>query len=414
MSEFFTSEFFAGNRERLRQLFTGTAPIVITANGLLQRNGDMAFPFRQDSSFWYLTGVNYPDVILVIDKDKEYFIVPERDYFREAFDGAIHPEELQRISGVQMVVDDTEGWRLLSGRLKRAKHVATLGAAPAYADWHGFYSNPARATLISKLKSYNDDLEVLDLREHLMSLRAIKQAPELAAIQEAIDVTIAGIKYVTTPSRLVKYATENEIEADLSRSFRRAGYHHAFDPIVASGPRACQIHAVANDGVLSADELLMFDVGAEVSNYAADVSRTIALGNPSKRQQAVFKAVLDAQAYAFSLLKPGADYQEYETAMEVMLGEKLRELGLIKSIERDSVRHYFPHRTSHFLGLDAHDVGDYEGVFGPGMVLAVEPGIYIPEEGIGVRIEDDVLITETGIEVLSSALSRALVSPTMK
>ena len=154
MSEFFTSEFFAGNRERLRQLFTGTAPIVVTANGLLQRNGDNPFRFRQDSSFWYLTGVEYPDIALVMDKDKEYFIVPERDFFREAFDGAIESDIIRRISGIETILTDADGWRQLGNRLKRAKHVATLGAAPVYAKWHGFYSNQARATLISKLKSY--------------------------------------------------------------------------------------------------------------------------------------------------------------------------------------------------------------------------------------------------------------------
>ena len=408
MSDGFTSEFFAGNRERLRQLFTGTAPIVVTANGLLQKSSDNTFAFRQDSNFWYLTGINDPDIVLVIDKEKEYLIIPTRDYFREAFDGALVPETLTRKSGVEKVLEDKEGWRQLETRLKRAKHVATLGAAPVYAEWHGFYSNPARAELIQRLKTFNEEIEILDLREHLASMRVIKQPQELAAIQKAIDATIDAVKYVTAKSRLSKYEYEYEIEADISRHFRRAGLQHAFDPIVASGERACQIHALANDGKLAADELLMFDIGAEVDYYAADISRTLPLSSFSNRQKAVYDAVCDAQDFAYSLLKPGCNYREYEKAIEAFVGEKLRELGLIKIIDHDSVRHYFPHATSHFLGLDAHDVGDYKGEFAAGMVLAVEPGIYIPEEGIGVRIEDDVLITADGYEVLTARLPRQL------
>lgn len=413
-SDRFSSEFFVGNRARLRQLFSGTAPIVITSNGLLQRNGDTSYRFRQDSSFWYLTGIDEPDVVLVIDKAKEYLIVRGRDEVREAFDGKVEADDLVRRSGISMVLDEKTGWKQLGGRLKRSKHVATLAASPVYAEWHGFYSNPARAELIKQIKSYKDDVELLDLREHLTKMRCLKQPVELEAIQRAIDVTIDGLKYVTAKSRLPKYAFEYEMEADLTRQFRRAGSHHAFDPIIASGARACQLHYLANNGPVAADELVIFDVGADASNYAADISRTVALGNnpdsrgPSRRQQAVFDAVCDVQDYALSLLKPGTVSADYEKEVETYMGEKLRELGLIKTIDHDAVRRYYPHATSHFLGLDTHDVGDYKAPLEPGMVLTCEPGIYIPEEGIGVRIEDDILITASGYEVLSAALPRQL------
>jgi Xaa-Pro aminopeptidase len=131
-------------------------------------------------------------------------------------------------------------------------------------------------------------------------------------------------------------------------------------------------------------------------------------GQASRRQQQIYDAVLDAQAYAFSLIKPGAMPREYEKQMESYIGEKMRELGLIKSIDKESVRKFFPHATSHFLGLDTHDIGDYERPLEPGVVLAVEPGIYVPEEAIGVRIEDNVLVTEDGCEVLSAKLPRML------
>jgi Xaa-Pro aminopeptidase len=409
MNEGFTSEFFAGNRERLRQLFTGTAPIVVTANGLLQRGGDSTYPFQQDANFWYLTGIDEPDIILVIDKTKEYLIVPARGETRIAFDGSVDKAELSRISGVSSVLDDKDGWRQLEARMRRAKHVATLSPPPVYVEEHGLYTNPARAQLVARMKESHPELELLDLNQHMALLRMVKQPEELQAIQQAIDVTIDTLREITRPSALAKYAHEYEIEADLTRGFRKRGASgHSFEPIVAGGERACILHNVANNGELSSDELLLLDVGAEVNHYAADITRTISIVAPSRRQQAVYDAVLEVQEFAFSLLKPGAFMKENEQKIEHFMGEKLRELGLIKTIEHDEVRKFYPHATSHFLGLNVHDVGDYTKPLEPGMVLTVEPGVYIPEENIGIRIEDDVLITAEGYEVLTARLPRQL------
>lgn len=410
MSDFFTSEFFRGNRERLKQLFSGTAPIVITANGLLQKGSDEAMPFHQDRSFWYLTGIDEPDVVLVMDKSKEYLIVPKREDVKEKFDGAVDFDDLERRTGISDIMDDKKGWKKLESRLKKVNHIATIAAPPKYIDFWGMYTNPARAELIQKLKSLNDEVELLDLREHLSRLRMIKQDVEIEAIQKAIDISVDTLKEVMRPSKLSKYAYEYEIEADITRGFRRRGANgHGFTPIVASGKRSCTIHNISNNGELVSDELLMMDVGADVDNYTADITRSVSLnGQPSRRQQAVYDAVLEAEDYALSLLKPGILPKDYEQQVETFVGEKMRELGLIKTIESDNVRKFFPHRTSHFLGLDAHDAGDYEQPLKPGAVLAVEPGIYIPDEGIGVRIEDDVLITADGVKVLTSNLPRAL------
>jgi Xaa-Pro aminopeptidase len=406
----FESEFFAGNRTRLKQLFTGTAPIVITAHGMLQQGSDEAFPFHQDRNFLYLTGIDDPGVILVIDKGKEYLIVPDRDPVIEKFDGVLDHDRMRRTSGIQTIYDTKEGWRHLTTRLKKVKHVATLGAAPRFIDFLGMYTNPARADLIQRIKEVNSAIELLDLRTHLARMRMIKQEPELAAIQRAIDVTNATLKDIFRPKQLAKYAHEYEVEADLSQGFRKRGtMGHAFAPIVASGERTCMMHYLRNDAPLVTGELLLLDVGAQVDHYSADIARTIALGgNPSRRQRRVHQAVRDAQEYAFSLLKPGVVLREYEKQMETFVGEKLRELGLIKTIESERVRHFFPHATSHFLGLDTHDGGDYDQPLEPGVVLAVEPGIYIPDESLGVRIEDNVLITEDGNKILSEGLSRDL------
>jgi Xaa-Pro aminopeptidase len=411
MSEIFSSEFFAGNRARLKQLFMGTAPIVVTANGLLQRGGDSPFRFAQDANFWYLTGIDEPDIILVMDKDKEYLIVPARSQTRETFDGAVDPEKLARISGISAILDEKSGWKQLAGRLKRTKHVATLAASASYIEQAGMYVNPSRRRLRKQLLEIRENLELLDLREHLARLRTVKQPEEVAAIERAIGITAKGLKFVTSKSRLPKYGVEYEIEADLTRQFARegGGAGHSFLPIVAGGKRACSLHNVANDAPLSADELVVMDVGAEWCHYAADITRTVALGgNPSSRQQEVYAAVQDVQKFALEMLKPGLYIKEYEQEIEQFMGEKLRGLGLIKTISPGEVRKYYPHATSHFLGLNVHDVGDYRQPLAENMVLTCEPGIYITEERLGIRLEDDILITPNGHKNLSAALPQTL------
>ena len=410
MNLHFNSDFFAGNRQRLRELFTGTAPIVVTANGLLQRGGDSSFPFAQDANFWYLTGIDEPDLILVMDRDKEYLIVPTRSQSRQAFDGVLDEKTLTKVSGIKLVYDESAGWEQLRNRLKKVKHVATIAAPAPYIDAYGLYTNPSRSSLVHRLKAEKNELELLDLGPHISRLRMIKQEPEIGAIQQAIDITVSSLKASFSKAKLSRYAHEYEIEAEVAKGFRSRGAEgHAFAPIVASGQRACTLHYVENSGKLSADELLVADVGAEVDHYAADITRTIALGKPSARQLAVHSAVLEVQEYAFGQLKPGVLLRDYEQKIEHFMGEKLRELNLIKTIEHDAIRKYYPHATSHFLGLNVHDVGDYDRPLEPGVVLTVEPGIYIAEESIGIRIEDDVLVTEKGIEILSRKLSRELV-----
>jgi Xaa-Pro aminopeptidase len=272
------------------------------------------------------------------------------------------------------------------------------------------YSSPARRRLLKQVKTWNEEIGLLDISQHVARQRMVKQPEEIAAIQGAIDVTAQGVKMLRRNLKRGLYEYEYELEADLSRHFRKVGLRgHAFDPVIASGMRACTMHNNGNEGKLSSDELVLFDVGAEYDHYAADLARTVSIsGSPSRRQQAVHEVVLEVQAYAISLLKPGMLFNEYEEAVEQFMGEKLRELGLIKTIEHGVVRKFYPHATSHFLGLNAHDAGLYDRPMEAGMVLAVEPGIYIPAESIGVRVEDDVLITPEGNTMLSSRLGREL------
>lgn len=400
----FDSNFFQNNRERLKRLLKIDIPIVVTANGMIQRGADSSYPFSQDSNFWYLTGINDPDITLVIDGDREFLIVPIREGVRVTFDGQIDVESLSRASGITDIVNEATGWKRLDGILEKVRKVASMAPAPPYIEQYGMYANPARARLVERIERHVSDIELTDIREALANLRMIKQEPELKAIQAAIDVTAATLSDVLSMP-LGSYKYEFQIEADISRGFRfRGSSGHSFEPIVAGGARACTLHNISNSAPLRDGELVVIDVGAEVKGYAADITRVFANGKPSSRQKEIFQAVKESQTYAISLLKPGTNLRTYEGKVARFVGMKLKELGVIKNVTEPAVRTYFPHATSHFLGLNVHDVGDYQKPLKSGTVITVEPGIYIAEEGIGVRIEDDILITEDGAKVLSASL----------
>lgn len=409
MKSYFSSEFFAGNRRSLQLRTQAGVPIVVTANGLLQRGADSPFAFSQDASFWYLTGIDEPDITLVIDNDDEFLIVPGRETNRETFDGAVDAEALKSRSGINKVVDDAAGWKHLDSLLSKHHKVATAAAAPQYIQASGMYANPARARLLDRIQHHIDEPSIIDIRTDLAQLRMVKQKSELMAIQAAIDITTEALNSVLTTDILDLYSYEYEVEAEISRGFRSRGANgSSFEPIVASGRRACTLHNISNNGLLAAETLLVCDVGAEVEHYAADITRTVALGKPSSRQITVWQAVNEVQSYAMTLLKPGALLRDFEDKVARRMGTELKSLGLIKSATKESVRQYFPHATSHFLGLNVHDVGDYTKPLVPGVVLTCEPGIYIPDEGLGIRLEDDILISESGNKLLSAHCRKQL------
>lgn len=411
-TKLFTPQFFAANRQKLQAAFGGTAPIVISANGRLVRSrDDDAYDFHQDSSFWYLTGVNEPNFVLVIDKTKSYLIGPQLSESWKIFNGDINFEQLKQTSGVDEVLSGTVGWQKLAKRLKKAKHVATLMPPKVFSENYQVYSNPASRRLLRQLKSHNSELQLIDISTHIFDLRMVKQEPEIKAIKQAIDETAQIYKIIG--KKLSKYKTEREISAEIDYLLAQKGLKYAFRQIVAGGQNAVTLHYNKNNSILNPDELLLIDMGAAYNGYAADLTRTIC-ANPNKRQLEVYDAVKKVQEFAIKMLRPGLQLESYEAAIGHYMGEKLRELGLIKTIDNESVRRYYPHSTSHFLGLDVHDVGDYSKPLTTGVVLTVEPGIYIAEENIGIRIEDNILITDEGCEILSSGLSRELGSLTIK
>ena len=402
----FSPEFFTANRLRLLESTDATL-IVIAANALVQRSGDTTFPFRQESNFWYLTGIDEPEYLLVMTIDEQFLIAPKWDAHHDLWDGSVTTKALKEASGVRTVMKNEAGWERLSPLVKKAKKVHMNQAAAAYLDVYNFYTNPAQVRCQELLKKAGAK-EFVNCKPELARLRQNKQPVELAALQTAIDITMASLDDVR--AKLGKYEYEYQIEADITAGFRKRGASGlAYDPIVASGRHAATIHYVSNDGEVDRSHPLLLDVGAASGYYNADISRTWAFKPPTKRQQALHDAVMRVRTYALSQLKPGVMPRAYEKLVDLQMIEELIALKLLDDPkDREGFRKIYPHLTSHFLGLDVHDAADYERPLEAGMVLTVEPGIYLPAEKTGIRIEDDVLITDDGCKVLSEKLSRDL------
>jgi Xaa-Pro aminopeptidase len=402
MNDIFSDSFFRGNRQSISELLDSNL-IVLAANGMLQRSADTTFPFRQESNFWYLTGLNEPDYVLVINGTSTFLISPRRGEHRDQWDGTIDKKTLSGISGISDIEEYHEGWVRLDLLIKKYKKIHTIAPAEAYLEHFGFYANPGRGHLLEALKKHRK-AEIVDIRKALASMRQIKQGEEIKALQAAIDTTISTLQDIK--KNINSYNFEYEVAADLAQGFiRRGAEGHAYQPIVASASHASTIHYISNNAAIKKNQFLLLDVGAEVSNYSADITRTIEVGSVSKRHKDIYEAVVSVKHYAENLLKPGILMKEYEQKVDEYMARQLKKLKLLNDInDKRKLKKFYPHLTSHFLGLDTHDAADYFKELKPGMVLTVEPGIYLPDEGIGVRIEDDVLITENGITNLCSAL----------
>jgi Xaa-Pro aminopeptidase len=232
----------------------------------------------------------------------------------------------------------------------------------------------------------------------------LKQPQELSAINRAIQITADSFNKVMTNNWYNKLKTEQAVHAKLDYNFKLNNCQEAYPSIVAGGKRACILHYSDNNQPINQDELLLIDAGAEFNNYASDITRVFAPKKFSQKQKNVYKTVKDAQKLAYSLIKPGADIKKIDKKVESFIGKFLKSQKLITKQDSAQIRKYYPHAVSHHLGLDVHDVADYTLPLVENMVITVEPGIYVPEWGIGVRIEDDVAITKNGNKILSSML----------
>jgi Xaa-Pro aminopeptidase len=397
------AEFFEGNRQALLDRLGRGALVVVTGYGEMQRGNDAAHLFEQEANFWYLTGIEAPDWWLIMDGSSgvSWLVRPNVEEMQQIFDGSLDAKAAGRVSGVKHIITRDEALIKLRALTKTHSVVYTVNQSKLVREHTHFQLNTAQSELYKLLERTFQ--KVQDCYRDVAILRTIKQPEEIAAIEKAIKITNAALKLVY--DTFDTYKGEYEIEADLTRHIRRTGAAgHAYSPIIAAGKNACTLHYHANNDKLVKKQLVLIDVGARVDGYAADISRTYAFGQATKRQREIHEIVQKAQTACIKLLKPGLRFDEYQTSVDTIMTEAVVAAGFTAS----DLHTYFPHAVSHGLGVDVHDtLAGYE-TLEPGMVLTVEPGIYIPEEGIGVRIEDDILITDTGHRNLSRQLSTDL------
>lgn len=381
-------------------------PLYFTAHDALQARSDMSYPFVQEPTFFYLTGIDEASWELFYDGTEWYLVQPNASEVKQIFDGVLSAARATEISGIDTVIDAKGRDEKLEALLAVSKQVATLGIDPN-SKYYDFVSNPAQAKLEDRLRKRG--FEVESARDAVRQLRALKQSDEIEIIQRAVDLTTSA--FADAKQQLGKFKHEFELEAFFTHAFRSVGADgHAYDPIVAGGAHACTLHYGENSDTLPANGLVLIDIGAKVDGYAADITRTYAIGTPSDREKQIHAAVEAAHKDIVALIKPGLSFEAYQKSVDHIMKAALVSVGILTDGENDQKRYrkYFPHAVGHGLGIDVHEsLGGFE-TFKEGMVLTVEPGIYIVEEGIGVRIEDNILVTPEGNRVLSGNLPTAL------
>ena len=406
MDTFFPATFFTNNRQKLYKSLQPGSVLVLTAGAEMQHTLDQSYPFTQEPNFWYLTGVSRADWLLIVDVDTqtEYLVAPFVAEVHQIFDGSLSGEDATKVSGIKNVVAKRKGAQILKDLLAQKERAYTV--FPADVRYYGFHPNPAQKTLVRKLKAAK---AVEDIRKMLTRQRAVKQPLEIEALQQAIDITLDGIRAII--GRLPQLKSENEAEAILAYEFRRRGARHGFEPIVASGQNATTLHYEDNNAVFAPNDWLLLDVGASIHNYTADITRSMPLGSATERQKALYEALRQAQQDIIALIVPGRPIVEYAEKSERILHAAFASVGLAdKAFTRDEIYKVMPHAISHGLGYDPHDplgLGRDDSLQS-GMVLTAEIGIYLPEESFGIRLEDDILVGDTGPRNMSGALSTKL------
>lgn len=401
------NSFFIENRKRLCEKLKPGSIALFFANYQMPRNGDQYHPYRQNSDFFYLTGIGQEKSILLIAPDsplkenKEVLFILKSNKLLEIWEGhKLTPEEASAVSGISTIkmIDDFESvLHSLMGDTKQLYF--NIPELPKF--------NPEIASrdadFANKLKAKYSVHQVERLAPIMQELRLIKSKPEIELIKKAVAITADAFQRVL--SEIKPGMQEYEIESVITHEFIRQGASgHAYAPIVAAGKNACILHYTENDKECKKGDLVLMDFGAEYANYSADLSRTIPVnGKFDKQQRELYDACLRVFKYAQSLMIPGATINSFHKKVCSMWEEEHIKLGLYtkedgKKYKGENGRwfEYYMHGTSHFMGLDVHDLGTKETKFEPGMVLTCEPGIYIAKEGIGIRIENDVLITKDG------------------
>ncbi|MEM6841394.1 MAG: aminopeptidase P N-terminal domain-containing protein [Bacteroidota bacterium] len=405
------SELFIENRRRLTEKLKPNSLVVLNSNDIMPTNADGTMKFIQNSDLFYLSCIDQEESILVLFPDfpdenfREILFVRETNEEIAIWEGHKYTkEEATQTSGVEKVMWTSQFEKTFFTLMAQAEHVYLNTNEHIRAS----VSVQTRDARFVEWCQTNYPLHKYERIAPIMyHLRAIKSEHEVAVLRQACTITRDAFL------RVLKFVRpgvmEYEIEAEYIHEFvRQRSRGFAYEPIVASGKNACVLHYLDNSEECQSGDLLLMDVGAEYANYNADMTRTIPVsGKFTDRQRAVYNAVLRVQREAMQLLRPGNVIKEYHKEVGKIMESELISLGLLDRTEvknqnekQPLYRKYFMHGTSHHLGLDVHDVGNIYREFEPGMVFTVEPGIYIREEGLGIRLENNVVIREYGLDDL--------------
>jgi len=411
-----SEELFIKNRNNFTLQMSSNTIAILTSNDVKHNNADDVMGFTQNNDLFYLSGIDQEETVLVLypeaykKENRQILFIKETNEQIKIWDGEkLNKEQATSISGIKRVE-----W------LQDFEKVLQLMAFEADGLYLGHNEHVKRVTKDQQTRQdrmINWCKEKYPLHEYhrvakiTRDLRPIKSGGEIALIQKAADISSGSFERVLKACKpnVMEYALEAELTYNLVRSGAK---RHAFQPIVASGKNACALHYNTNDAICKDGDLVLLDFGVCYANYNSDTTRCFPVnGKFSNRQKEVYTSVLYCLKEGSKLLKPGVIPQEYEKQMAKLVETELIKLGLLDATEVANQDHekplykkYFMHGTAHHIGLDVHDVGLYSRPLEPGMVLTCEPGIYIPEEGLGCRLENDYLITKDGNKNLTQVL----------
>lgn len=418
---------FARRRRQLMKLMGKGGIAILPAVPEKTRNSDVLYHYRPDSDFFYLTGFSEPEAVAVLIPGRpqaEYVLfVRDRDLTRETWDGRrAGPQGATEDYGADDAFPIGDIDDILPGLMESCSRVYyTMGLHPEFDQRVIGWVNGIKAQSRSGVQPPQ---EFVALDHFLHDMRLFKSRPELDAMRQSAKIAVAAHQRAiqfTRPGRM-----EYEVMAELLHEFRRHNADISYHPIVGGGANSCILHYHENSERLEDGDLLLIDAGCEYEFYASDITRTFPVsGRYTKEQRAIYDVVLEAQYAAIAKVKPGYHWNEPHIAAVRAITQGLLKLGILKGklstlIRDGAYRKLFMHRTGHWLGMDVHDVGEYRlgdqwRVLEPGMVMTVEPGIYIPAGtkgvakrwwNIGIRIEDDVAVTRDGNEVLTAGLAK--------
>ena len=385
-------------RKHLMEKINNQSILIIFSGHALKKTADQFFPFVVNRNFFYLTGLEEANMALVMIRSnnqiKEILFKEIRSPERALWDGELlTKEEATTISKIEEV-RNIETLEAFIKQITSSDRSAIYGKlTDLHLDLEANDIDSLAYKFSSKIRVLHPYLNINNIHQEIASLRMIKSDDEINNIKSAIKITNEALNNVLKNIKSGIY--EYEVVADYNYILGKHNVEPSFDTIAASGHNATVLHYVKNDSIIPKNSLMLFDLGVNYNNYASDISRTYPVdGKFTPRQKEFYELVLKANKETIKMLKPGVTWKEFNDFAKDILANGLIKMGLIK--EKEEISKYYYHSIGHFLGLDVHDVGVYNVSLQAGMVVTVEPGLYISEEDIGIRIEDDILITENG------------------